>query len=319
MLGVEGVDVLARDGAGDERVAVEVVGARAGEEAALGVGVELAGEGRLGGRAAEDAVARDGDAVGLEHAVDDLAVEEEVLLGDVVDADGLAQRDVRLGLVEREARAVEADEEVDNRPLLGAPLEDVPLGEEHEHDVLAAPQAVQDREHRLRPQLRLHAADPQRDDHGAELSSPLLVLPVASALCTRAFHSKRGRGGRKKWGRRKKEVKHKSNWTQKQTVGAKSVMGWTENETKTTNNEPFWFCTFFVCLSVCLSVGLHTVFCASALRVCACVCVQVSGADPPLLSLPTSPAAMSSDTPAMVCHPPQHRLRIHMHTHVPLC
>lgn len=165
VLCVEGVDVLAGDGAGDEGLAVEVVGAGAREEAALGGGVELAGKGRLGVRAAEHAVARDGDAVRLEHAVDDLAVEEEVLLRDVVHADGLPQRDVRLGLVEREPRAVEADEEVDDRPLLRAPLQDVPLGEEHQHNVLAAPQAVQDRQHRLRPQLRLHAADPQRDNH----------------------------------------------------------------------------------------------------------------------------------------------------------
>ena len=139
-------------------------------------------DGRAGGRAAEDAVARDGDAVGAEHLVDDGAVEQEVLREDVVEAERVAQAHVLLRLVEREARAVEADEEVDDRPLLGAPLEDVPLGEEHEHDVLAAPQAVQDREHRLRPQLRLHAADPQRDDH--------LVRALPGPVAAASVHSR---------------------------------------------------------------------------------------------------------------------------------
>ena len=98
------------------------------------------------------------DAVLGKQLVDACAVEEDVLPQHVVEADGVAQAHVRLGLCEREAGRGVADEKVDDGPLLDRLLEQAALAKGHDAQVVEAPQPRQDGAHRPAVQLGVCAA-----------------------------------------------------------------------------------------------------------------------------------------------------------------
>ena len=72
----------------------------------------------------EDGVRGHGHAALLEHTVRRATVEEDLLLVQVVEHHGLAQRRVRLGLLQRETSGEEGDEDLATRPLLDGRVQD---------------------------------------------------------------------------------------------------------------------------------------------------------------------------------------------------
>ena len=92
------------------------------------------------------------------------------MLGEhVVEAQRVAQAHVLLRLVEREARAVEADEKVHDWPQLHRLVKDAAVAERDNRDVVVPPQPVQDGAHRPAVQLHVHAAHAHRHYHPCAL------------------------------------------------------------------------------------------------------------------------------------------------------
>ena len=104
----------------------------------------------------------------LQRAVELAAVEEEPLLREVVERERLPQRDVRLRLLQREARREEGDQRLAQRPLLDRLVEQRVVAEVDDAE-LAPPvrrvrrEQVQHLVHRLRPRLLVHRAHADDD------------------------------------------------------------------------------------------------------------------------------------------------------------